>query len=471
MNNKDTTDDDDDEFFGGETIRAVAGNPMIARGAFGEISLAVQYCTTGSVDPNDQQQQQQQQQQQSQQQPTCLLKLVAVKTLIRTPPPPPPPHAISSAIITIDDDDPVANELKALRVLNPHPNIVQLLAVYASRQGIMTGHAICAAFAYCPVDLDLALSWRRRTLRPLLSMPVIQTIARDLFAALEHCHAHGILHRDVKPHNCLVSAATSSLQLCDFGLALLHMDAADGELSQKTRQNQQHQDTRLCTLHYRPPEVLLGARAVHAAVDVYSAGLTLVEVLSGDGIVPLFPGTNDLSQLTCIFKALGTPTRESWPSVHELPDWGKLTFATQSPMLWTDLVPRAAEYSGVGRDGDGGGNLVDFLQGCIRLDPAQRRSAADCLKHAWLAPSLAAAASDSRVSDATTRATIVTELVPPELREPLLLAPPPPPPTSDSHGSCDDDGENWTVVKRQVLRRATTRRSFLKSLEPWKDLA
>ena len=280
-------------------------NPIIARGAFGEISVGIQTSDT-----------------------SCW-RLVAIKTLaqctttsctgggapaygLATS------HATSSAwgsssrstggpppTLTRE----VFHEICALRHLQQtartrttsitnspqqqsHPNIIELLAVYPANNG-----SLSLAFPYCPLDLYVALEWRRRTRRKaLLSWNIIRAIVFDLFSALDHCHTNGIIHCDIKPGNLLV-ASTGHIQLCDFGLARpynysLHHQSSSNNNNKNDHQfphpNEEKDAKGLCTLYYRPPELLLGGMADSPAVDSWSAGLIVAELVSG---IPLFRGT------------------------------------------------------------------------------------------------------------------------------------------------------------------------------------
>ena len=85
-------------------------------------------------------------------------------------------------------------------------------------------------------------------------------LAAQLLSALEHCHACGVMHRDIKGSNLLVTD-DGTLKLADFGLAR-HQPKSHEPLT-----------NRVVTLWYRPPELLLGAMAYDgAALDAWSAG-------------------------------------------------------------------------------------------------------------------------------------------------------------------------------------------------------
>lgn len=93
---------------------------------------------------------------------------------------------------------------------------------------------------------------------------------------------------------------SGQLKLADFGLARPFDD-----------QNKQYTN-RVITLWYRPPELLLGATQYGPAIDLWSAGCILAELLLRK---PILPGRNEFEQLDLIFRLQGTPTEETWEGV------------------------------------------------------------------------------------------------------------------------------------------------------------
>lgn len=102
----------------------------------------------------------------------------------------------------------------------------------------------------------------------------VKCYLQQLLHGLDHCHSRGVLHRDIKGSNLLIDNS-GVLKIADFGLASFFDPRQTQALT-----------SRVVTLWYRPPELLLGATRYGAAVDLWSAGCILAELYAGKPIMP-----------------------------------------------------------------------------------------------------------------------------------------------------------------------------------------
>ncbi|KAK9288922.1 hypothetical protein L1049_017393 [Liquidambar formosana] len=172
----------------------------------------------------------------------------------------------------------MAREILILRRLD-HPNVVKL-------KGLVTSRMSCSLY--------LVFEYMEHDLAGLAASPGIKFTEPQ---GLEHCHTRHVLHRDIKGSNLLIDNE-GVLKIADFGLASFF-----------DPNHKQPMTSRVVTLWYRPPELLLGATDYGVGVDLWSAGCILAELLAGK---PIMPGRTEVEQLHKIFKLCGSPSEEYW---------------------------------------------------------------------------------------------------------------------------------------------------------------
>lgn len=178
------------------------------------------------------------------------------------------------------------------------------------------------------------------------------------------------MHRDLKPSNVLITAK-GELKLCDFGLS-------------RTFNGPGNYSTRVITLWYRPPELLLGARHYDQRVDVWSTGCIFGELLAGH---PLFPESSEGKVFQKICERCGAMSEDTWPEeLRRLPQWEK--FAPRKPVKNDGNVVTSTTNvfdELLAKLGNDGFVAVDLLQATLKLDPGQRIGAESVLAHRFFA--------------------------------------------------------------------------------------
>ncbi len=106
--------------------------------------------------------------------------------------------------------------------------------------------------------------------RPLFRMDTIVSWLEQLVNALDYAHQQGILHRDIKPANLMLTTEPQRLKVMDFGIARV---VSGTHTTQHTAM--------MGSIYYAAPELLRGQAATPSA-DIYSFGVLVYEMLTGD---------------------------------------------------------------------------------------------------------------------------------------------------------------------------------------------
>ncbi|KAG0167583.1 Cyclin-dependent kinase 2 [Apophysomyces sp. BC1015] len=128
---------------------------------------------------------------------------------------------------------------------------------------------------------------------------------------------------------------------------------------------------KVITLWYRAPEILLGSDHYSTAVDMWSVGCILAEMLM---LRAIFPGDSQIDQLFRIFRVLGTPNDKIWPGVTNLPDYNPF-FPPWKPNTMKEILQRTNDAIVLNDSG------LDLLQSMLEYDPYRRISAKSAMLH------------------------------------------------------------------------------------------
>uniref|UniRef100_A0A915PAW7 Cell division protein kinase 5 n=4 Tax=Meloidogyne TaxID=189290 RepID=A0A915PAW7_9BILA len=262
---------------------------------------------------------------------------------------------VALKIVKLDDEDEgvpssALREICLLRELR-HGNVVRLNDV------IHTDKTLNLVFEFCDLDLRKFFD----TLNGHIDEKIIRSLMQQLLAGLSYCHAHNVLHRDLKPQNLLISNnikdSPPQLKLADFGLARpfgIPVRCYSAEV---------------VTLWYRPPDVLFGAKLYNTSIDIWSAGCIFAEIANCGK--PLFPGADVDDQLKRIFKLLGTPNELEWPTMTHLPEYKPYPPYHRATNCWEKAMPIPNDLA------------RDLLKRLLVCNPQQRINADVALTHKY----------------------------------------------------------------------------------------
>jgi len=321
----------------------------------------------------------------------------------------------------------ILREVTLLRKLQ-HPNLVHIIEILEPSD-LKTFDSLYVVLEYAQSDLKKLFK------SPIhLEMIHIQTLIYNILIGLKYIHSADVLHRDLKPANVLINE-DCSVRICDFGLARSvegiegahypkeeEEDDTDEHITKnattkpkegkgklvkssggliKTKNVKRELTGHVVTRWYRAPELILLEKDYTAAIDVWSLGCILAELL---GMIkenaptfldrsPLFPGTScfplspdrsnnvkrggfphsSQDQLSIIFSVLGTPKEDDFAFVTDAKAIEYLrSFPFKKCVEFAELFPAATP------------EIIDLVKKMLQFNPRKRITIDECLNHPFL---------------------------------------------------------------------------------------
>ncbi|KAJ9562574.1 hypothetical protein OSB04_007734 [Centaurea solstitialis] len=169
-----------------------------------------------------------------------------------------------------NDLDGIRREVQTMSLID-HPN---LLRAYCS---FTTGQSLWVVTPYMAAGSCLHIM--KSSFQEGFEEPAIATLLREVLKALVYLHAHGHIHRDVKAGNILVDY-NGSIKLADFGVSACMFDTGD---------RQRSRNTFVGTPCWMAPEVMQQLHGYDFKADIWSFGITALELAHGHAPFSKYP--------------------------------------------------------------------------------------------------------------------------------------------------------------------------------------
>jgi serine/threonine protein kinase len=261
------------------------------------------------------------------------------------------PVALKRILTQSEEDGLPATALREISIMRKmdHENVIKLLTVLPGNDRSLM--LVCECMEFNLSHLIKAQN------TPGLPIGIVRNLAQQLLRGIVAVHQKRVLHRDLKPQNILLDRSFN-LKIGDFGLARTCGVPVPGYT------------TDVVTRWYRPPELLLGDTQYTPAVDLWSIGCILVEMICGRAV---FPADEEDKQLEKVVSTLGKPTLDEWPEWVTLPNAEKLHDQHFPRRSVGEFVPKLREFP----------EALDLVDRLLAYNPKTRLTATAALQHAF----------------------------------------------------------------------------------------
>jgi serine/threonine protein kinase len=272
--------------------------------------------------------------------------------------------------VPVDFSNDLSNGIRALREIRvlastDHPNIVKMRGFFCDRRGAKHDD-IYMIQEVVDIDLHSVIQRSGEHLTDKHHRHILYGTTRGLC----YLHSLDIAHRDLKPANVLVNI-DCSVKICDFNLSRGGMRCQNGgENSRRADLDHAELSDYVCTRWYRAPELLLFKGRYGKAVDVWSLGCIVCEVITAK---PVFKGSSSADQIQKIIQTTGFPSDADFMGKKFLSGvrrtLASLSNAQSKP--WQSVLPSASLEA------------ICMISCLLRFSPEKRITAKECLRQIY----------------------------------------------------------------------------------------
>ena len=250
----------------------------------------------------------------------------------------------------------IKREIKILQVLYGCVNVIKLYDL------VRDADSRSPAFIFEHVK-----NHDHKELYPKLSDMDIRFYLFELLRALQCAHSHGIMHRDVKPHNIMIDHDRRELKLIDWGLAEFYHPGVS-------------YNCRVASRYYKGPELLVDFQEYDYSLDMWSVGCVMAGMCFGMEV--FFHGADNADQLVKIVKVLGTDGLEDYLARYDitLPDDVQVALGKKRYMG----IP--LETFSTGHEDKAHPIAVDLIKRLLKYDHLERLTAEEAMQHPYFDP-------------------------------------------------------------------------------------
>eukprot|EP00038_Savillea_parva_P010565 m.191179 g.191179 ORF g.191179 m.191179 type:complete len:623 (-) comp18266_c0_seq1:142-2010(-) len=248
-------------------------------------------------------------------------------------------------------------EIKLLRHFHNHDDIIRIEGILQPPAPPSPFNDVYLVMELLECDLQFIIHSRQA-----LTIEHVRYFLYQILRGLKYIHSAKVLHRDIKPGNCLVSS-NCDLKICDFGMAR--------GIASNPMEHAGFMTAYVATRWYRAPEVMLSFREYTYAIDLWSAACIFAEML---GRKHPFPSKTYVDHLSLVLKLTGLPSDDCISRIGS--EKAQSYFRSLQPI---DPPPLRDKYP------DATPDAIDLLEKMLKFDPDDRISVDGALQHPFLA--------------------------------------------------------------------------------------